>query len=90
MDDKIGTIGSTQGVKDRPRPNKKNSGRIKINRPLLSADSIRPDSVDDDVATDGVTDGGPFGPVLLLAPELNPENSPPEPAPSRATLSMGA
>src|SRR5471032_2630685 len=42
MDDKIGTIGSTHGVNDRPRPSKANKGRITNSLPLLSAASTRP------------------------------------------------
>src|SRR5450830_434729 len=37
IDDRIGTIGNTQGVNDKPRPSRKNSDNTVSNLPLLSA-----------------------------------------------------
>src|SRR3569623_3096864 len=42
FDDKIGTIGSTQGVTASPRPSSRNSGRITNSLPLLREASIFP------------------------------------------------
>jgi hypothetical protein len=44
IDDRIGTIGSTHGVNDRPRPSSANSGRITSSLPLFKAASRRPES----------------------------------------------
>ena len=64
IDDRIGSIGSTQGVNANPSPSRKNSGRIASRRPLCSEDSMRPRS------DSGAGFGAASGPPLPLAASL--------------------
>lgn len=41
MDDRMGNMGSTQGVKDNNSPNTRNTPTTRQNRPDLNASSIR-------------------------------------------------
>src|SRR5471030_3030469 len=95
MDDKIGTIGSTHGVNDRPRPSKANKGRITSSLPLLSAASTRPLS-DGGATPTGATGAGAsllwsttvacaFGTALTATPAVTGEAAPAVEASSAAT-----
>src|SRR5574343_375059 len=57
MDDRIGTMGSTHGVKDRPSPSSANSGRITSSLPDLRAASSLPASLPAAPAVAGAVSG---------------------------------
>src|SRR5471030_3370791 len=57
IDDRMGTIGNTQGVNDRPRPSKANSGRMASSLPDLSAASRCPVSLTGAAAAGGFNGG---------------------------------